>query len=1119
MLRLTLSNRFELLLERLLDRLAGEARSPFAAQQVLVPSTAVRRRIELACADRQGICANVEFSYLAQWLWAQIRQLVDVQDISPFSPALLSWRLFEILGERDFSADQPRLARYLRDADPVMRLDLAQRCAQLIEHYITYRPQWLAAWSEGRRAGIAGLGAGHDDDEAWQAALWRRITAELGTRRQHPAAAFFQRIERLGADAPARAGLPASASIFCLSSLPPLYLDILRQLSQWIDIQVYALNPCREYWFEIVDRKRLGYLAARQQDAHHEVGNALLAAWGKQTQAHIDLLFAADGQIVEDDSVFLPAGGAHLLARVQNSILDLEELAPGSLRLAADDRSIEVHVCHSLSRELEVLHDQLLAMFASSEPPPPDQIVVVVPDLKGAAPLIDAVFGTVPAERRIPYTITGLPQTRVNPVARVLDTLLALAGSRHAASTVFELLQQPAVAARFALAADDLDRIHGWLRQAGIRWGLDAKSRSSLGLPASEDHSFADGMHRLFLAYALGDEAIARNTVVAGRIAAGHPEGGDAATLGRCWSFLQALEELRDDWSQARDASAWQRALSAALDRFTLAGDEWVDDLRSMHAAINELHGNMLRGGARSPLPLAVVHSALNALLDDPGRGGVPSGALTFASLSSLRSLPYRVVCVLGMNDGAFPTANRPPEFDLMARQTQPGDRQRRLDERNLFLDLLLAARQRLYLSYSGRSSRDNSVLPPSVLVAELLDVVAAACADDPADPASVDAVRQRLTVHHPLQAFSPDYFLAGDDPRRRSFNAEYCQALRQRALAAVPLADAAASHSDQAGDGDDGGDESISEATLPFFVGPLEAPAAEWRQVALEQLVQFFRNPCRTLLGRRLDVALTSAGEELQDDEPFLPDYRGIQALAERVLPALLNGCREDEIQSLALAGNEFPAGQLGARLIADELARLQGFAAELRPQLAATPLPAAHASFDYPLDGENWQLAGALGDLRPAGLLRYRYDDLRPADYLTGWINHLFLCAMSPPGVAPQTAWYSRDGSYRLTACEPATARVCLGELIALYRRGLSQPLHFFPKSAWAYANSRQNGLADARRRWNNSRNEAWGEAADPAFKLALRGVAEPLDEAFAACARTVFGPLLEHLEEYRR
>jgi exodeoxyribonuclease V gamma subunit len=297
--------------------------------------------------------------------------------------------------------------------------------------------------------------------------------------------------------------------------------------------------------------------------------------------------------------------------------------------------------------------------FAAADPPTPDQILVLLPDLPAAAPLIDAVFGTAPAERRIPYTITGLPQTRINPIARVLDCLLALCGSRFTASAVFDLLQQPPVAARFALGNDDLALIRDWIRDAGIRWGLDAEPQQPRPAGQPTATALPTACTDLFLAYALGDEPLARNTVIAGRIAAANPEGGDAATLGRWWRFLQALRELRDDWSQARDASAWQRSLSAALDRFTRADDELVDDLRALQATINELHANMLRGGVRSPLPLAVVHSALTACSTTPGAAASRRRRhLLVAEQPARPALPRGLPA--RHDDGAFPSANRP---------------------------------------------------------------------------------------------------------------------------------------------------------------------------------------------------------------------------------------------------------------------------------------------------------------------------------------------------------------------------------------------------------------------------------------------------------------------------
>ncbi|HNL15066.1 MAG TPA: exodeoxyribonuclease V subunit gamma, partial [Accumulibacter sp.] len=618
-------------------------------------------------------------------------------------------------------------------------------------------------------------------------------------------------------------------------------------------------------------------------------------------------------------------------------------------------------------------------------------------------------------------------------------------------------------------------------------------------------------------------EPVARQTVIAGRVAAGQPEGQQALALGRCWQFVSALEAVRAEWSGSLAPADWQHSLNEALSRFTVCETSSSDDLRLVQAAIGELHFNLLRGGARSKLPLAVVHRALKTLLDDPARGGMPSGVLTFAALGSLRTLPYRMVCILGLNDGIFPTVHRPAEFDLLSLQPRRGDRQRRIDERNLFLDLLLSARERLYLSYSGRSPRDNSALSPSVLLAELLDYAATACATDPDDPDSVAAARRRLVVDHPLQPFSLDCFIDGGEPRCGSFNGEYAQSLQRRLTQqaaavtrpAIPVFD-----EDESDDADSEQPErSTSAATLPFFSAPLTPPTEDWRQVDLDLLQRFFRNPCRFLLRQRLNIALHATEEPLQDDEPFLVDYPGRRALCERLLPALLAGADQRQARSLARAGNELPGGAFGERLIDAEVAQMHAFATQLRAKLAADPVPLPPQRFDFLIDGELWQLAAGIGDLRADGLLHYRYARLTAQDYLSGWIDHLFLCACAPTGVVPQTEWLSSDGGYRLRPCPEDEAHRHLADLLALYRQGLSQPIPFFPKSAWAYMTATGDRLAAARRIWQNSQQARWSEQADPAYPLAWRGVADPLDTRFADLAQQVFAPLLAHLEVAER
>ncbi|MDD2872148.1 MAG: exodeoxyribonuclease V subunit gamma [Azoarcus sp.] len=1131
MFSIAFSNRFEILLDTLLDRLAEEQPGPFGLREVVVPSSALRRQVELAIADREGICANVDFGYLAQWLWTQIGRVVEVPLRSPFAPALLAWRVFALIDPRTeagaWVAAHPRLAHYLEGSDARMRFELAERIARVFDHYLTYRPQWLEKWAAGQAAGLGQASVAETADEAWQADLWRRIRDGLALRQTHPAALFLNRVAKMDDAELAAIGLPKTVHVFGLPALPPLYLDMLRELSRVVDVRLYVLNPCREFWFEIVDARRLSWLAARQEDMFHETGNRLLAAWGQQTQAHIGLLFEGEHAVVEDVA-FEPHPGRHLLARLHNAILDLEDLEPGSISLAAGDRSIELHVCHSRTRELEVLHDRLLGLFKGPNPPRPDEIVVLTPDLDASAPLIEAVFGTAPPARRIPWRITGLGGTQENPVAQALDRLLALVASRFPASRVFDLLQQPLVAAHFGLGESELETVHAWMQVAGIRWGLDAaQAEAAAALPL---HTLEEGLHRLFLAWASGEAA--HGATFAGRIGAGAPEGSAGLALGRFWRYAETLQRLRDSLLRTHDAEGWRQALIGALESIVGEAVEQAEAVREVRAAINALGDDMGAGHPDGRVALDVVHPALAARLDDPARGGVPGGTVTFSALSSLRSLPYRVVCVIGLDQGAFPGSDRPAEFDLMAARPQRGDRQRRLDDRNLFLDVVLSARDVLHLSHVGRSVRDGSPLPPSVLVDELLDALATACAEDPSQPDLLAAARHRLTVFHPLQPFSIEYFVADASPDARlsSFHEDYAAALAARLRRAGGLAQAVPDTSawDEADDDGEGDDNASSPALRPFFDAPLPAPEAAWREPDLEQLIRFFRNHCRSLLRDRLGLDLPEADEELEDVEPFLPDWPGRQTLAARLLPTLLArdatvfGVDDGDaaVLELARAGGEYPAGVLGDASLRGEVRTLDHYARRVAAAIA-TPLPAHTCTLEFDLEAEGrserWSLSAAFGDLHAQGLVRHRYDDTRPADYLAAWLAHLMLCAVPVTGVACETLGLSRDGSFRLHAVAPDRARRLLADLLALYRHGLSTPLHFFPKSAWAYILNDES-VAKARLKWNGGQRVEYGEAQNPAYRLALRGLGDPLDEAFFDIARRVFGPLREYLEDGR-
>jgi len=1143
MLHLHFSNRLDTLAAGLLD-LLDQARpaSAWDDEVVVVPSAAVRRWLQRRIALHRGVCAGVAFPFLARWLWQlSARVLPQVGADSPFSPPVLAWRVHAALGDAAFTAPHPTLHRYLAQADEVMRFELAGRIAAQLEQYVTYRPGWLQAWQMGRVLGLDGEGTA--GDEAWQAALWQRLARELSLAEEHPVHAMARALQGAPAHALAAAGLQQPLHVFALPGMPPVYLGALQGLAAVAEVHVHALNPCQHYWYEAVDRRRLAWLHERGRGDGHEIGNRLLSAWGGAAQAHLGALCHAAGDGVLDDARFVDPPTDTLLGAWQRSVLEMEELGPGSHPLAADDRSVEVHVCHSLTRQVEVLHDHLLGLLADNPRLHPSRVLVVTPDLEAAAPLVEAVFGGAPRERRIDFSITGRARSTVNPVARALLDLLSLADSRLPATALYGVLQQPPVARRFGLDPLALQQLLGALRDSGLRWGFDGAHRAALGLPGDNRHTLDDTLQRLFLAEALPDDA---DEPFAGRWPAGSGPL-DSATLGTFWRFVQALRSCCARVSTQAAPTGWASTLRDTVETFIDPGPEGQDDLREVLAAVDSVTAAMRSAGldasGAAPVPLAVVRTALQEALDDPAHGGVPGGGVTFASMSSMRGLPFDVLCVLGLDDGAFPGRSQAAEFDLIARHPQRGDRQRRIDDRQLFLDLLLAADQHVALFFTGRSVRDNAPLPPSVLVSEWVDdVLVPAAAANPDDAASRDAMRRRLVVEHPLQPFSPECF-DPSQPRRQSFDAELAQAVRQgmQALAETAGQEACARHDSAEGgsqgsteegaeeSGDEAADQSIDESLdesleesaeagpqARFFRAPLPPVDAGWHEVNLESLAEFLRHPAQYLLRRRMGLHLAWDEEAPDDDEPFDVSWSAQRALAARLVPLLVAGQDPEAVARAALAGTELPAGDIGEADLSALMPTLVTLAQRWRTLSAAAPLPPHTARLTATLDAQPWSLQGQWSDLRPEGLVRWRAAALSGADRLEAWAHHLLLCADPPPSAPPRTVWLALGSELAFAPVPAAQARVWLEDLLRLYQRGLREPLRLFPKASWAYVESK-GSASMARNAWarHSGSGGSSGESLQPAHRLAWRGRDDALGGDFDAIARQVFGPLRSAIE----
>jgi exodeoxyribonuclease V gamma subunit len=1091
--------------------LATPMREPFAPALVVVPSQGMGRWLTLELARKQGIAMQLEVQLPAKFVWDLSRLcLGQLPEQSAFSPSSLSWRLYDWLCEPEQLAQAPRLAHYLDGGDERRRLSLAVKIADVFDQYLLYRDDWLAAW-EGNE--LLDLGP----DEAWQALLWRELTKD---GHPHRARLLEDVLARLY-DATPINGLPERVLVFGISSLPPHHMRVLEGLARHTEVVIFALNPCREAWGEIRDIAELARqpqsTAGNQQispdDWYLDVGHPLLASLGKQGRDFFDSLFSlASSEGSQEVGLYSEDADLHdasLLQALQNDILRLHTRQPEArLQLREDDRSLELHIAHSPLREVEILHDQLLARFAAEPELTPDQVVVLTPDIERYAPYIEAVFAPREGVPRVPFSLADRSLRAEIPLIEAFLSLLALPESRFTAEDVLALLEQPAVAHRAGIEAEDLSLLRDWLREAGVRWGRDDTHREQLGLPADAAFTWRQGLDRLLLGFAAPPQLAGMNAPLLGNswpLAA--LEGGRAQLLGRLAGFVERLAALAQSLQRPQPLSEWAQSLQQLIDQL-FDEREAGDTLLLLSKACAALQEQAVASGVERPIELALIRQQLTAALEQgSAASGFLTGAVTFCTMVPMRSLPFRLVCLLGLDDGALPRRTPAAGFDLIGQKPRRGDRARRLDDRYLLLEILLSARGGLYLSYVGRDPRSNAVLPPSVLVSELLDAIdltaVSTCRSELArDPGDAETSRTssrlqeqkasaRITHQHPLQPFAPGNFAGA---RHAGFAAPWfhaAQRLSQAVTAAAPFASPLAAPDQDGPDGD------------PLSIEP-------------SQLIHCFKHPARYLLEQRLGLRLTQSDEALAGDEPFSVEWTSQHGLRQLALQAVECGWSEREERAVAAASGWLPVGELGQAHWGQIRGPIRAFAPTLfdqRPEDAAQPL-----LVDIELAGV--RIHGWLDGVTSEGLFDYRLRDLGAWELAPFWLRHLLLNCAATPGISRDSRLLSPKSEWRLGPL--ADARELLLPWLEAYKSALCEPLPVLAKCSYGFARKwRKPGRkepidaarSEARLMWQGN-DYMTGEGQDPWNALAFRD-REPLDERFEALAEQLYGPALDALQ----
>ncbi|WP_430390910.1 exodeoxyribonuclease V subunit gamma [Dyella sp. 20L07] len=1074
-------NRMEDLRDLLSAWLARAPLRPLEDELMLVQSNGIAQWLKWALArpveaGGLGISAAIDVQLPGRFLWTAYRSVLGrdaVPTTSPFDKSRLSWRLLRLLPQHLHEPDFAPLRDFLRDdPDERKRFQLSERVADLFDQYQVYRADWLADWEQGHYRlsdELRGQSKPLAADQRWQARLWQLLLEDVGEKRHNHRAAVHQAfMERIESMRTRPATLPRRIVVFGMSSLPQQTLEALTALARFSQVMLLVANPCRHYWADIIEdrellkaeqRRHAGKtglpIEPRYEDLHLHA-NPLLAAWGRQGRDYIRLLdtfdrpdeyrqrFTAWNRSID---LFADTDSSTMLRQVQQAVLDLEPLPtePAQRKPWRDtDNSLRFHVAHGPQREVEILHDQLLAMFEQADndglPLSPRDVIVMVPDIQTYAPHVQAVFGRLSDKdpRYLPYSLADQPARGAVPLMVALEHLLSLPESRFAVSNLLDLLDVPALRMRFGINEAGLPTLRRWIDGSGIRWGLDETQKQSLDLPGFDQNSWRFGLRRMLLGYAVGDgdawQGIAPYDEVGGL---------DAALVGPLTLLLDQLEHY---WQQLREPATpaqWHERLQALLIDFFDATDPADGDrVARLGDALDDWQKACEEADFASPIPLGIVREHwLKAMDESRLSQRFMGGAVSFCTLMPMRAIPFRVVCLLGMNDGDYPRQRAPADFDLMAQpgHARPGDRSRREDDRYLFLEALVSARDALYISWVGRHVRDNSALPPSVLVGQLRDYLAAGWHRENDDANHSDAGKHLLdamTTVHPLQPFSRRYFSADVNPHLFTYASEWRQAHRTQADSVVAL------------------------------------PLPAWHPDAalgITQLQGFLSRPVRYFFNQRLKVHFGELDEEAVNDEPFaLNALERHLATTTVVHAAIRAGDAGDTVsnatQRLAQQG-VLPPGGFG-ELAKDALAR-EGRELACAWLIACERWPLLNDKIELRLGThglriEDWLTDVRRGDVRrgdgslhvrlelAAGKLLQNPRGIRYDKLITPWIIHLLAHAQ---GLHMQTRVIGQDAQVVLRALDTDEAHRWFDALLDALCIGMCAPLPLARKTVFAW------------------------------------------------------------------
>lgn len=1043
------------------DYCKAPRKDAFEPDVVLVQSIGMQRWLSMQISNYCGIYANMRFLFPNNFFGEIIDVLFEPpgDTLQKSSRDAIIWRLMQELPNLKNHDVFSFINGYLADDYLGIKLfQLSQKLADLYDQYALFRPLWVKSWAKASPEQLQSFAAYTFKDNQqlqkaylWQALLWQRCLR--GQTQEYLWPFLLDKLQDKLLDPLCTARLPREAFVFGLSYLPPLYVELLQIISRHVDIYLFMLNPCAKYWGDAVTKhgeRAIKREAAEQYAAlspaeiaermHVDDGNRLLSNWGGLGRQLLQTLWELD--LPTQESFTLP-GYDSMLHVLQSDILTMTNRGRGQTTddslfalneqpqaFAVSDRSVQVHICHTPLREIEVLHDNLLDMLAQAPDLRPEDIVVIAPDINTYEPYINAVFlSRTQNNCRLSFSISDRLLFKQGLMAAV-DMMLEINKTRFEADKVLSLLEIEVVRQAFGIEAQDLPQLEVWLKDAGIRWGLDGRHKGTavnLKYPRKKvdypENTWRYGLERLLLACAM--PGFMYGDAYEGILSTAEMDFDKKPLLGALLNFIESLNYFHTEFDLTHTPEQWQTLLLRFLDTF-FKDEAYSAEKDRFHKALQHMAAYGELGGFTGTLHLETVRKYLYAKLEsgDFERGFLSQG-ITFCSAKPMRSIPFKVVCFLGMDLENFPAKEHNASFDLIAKNRRRGDRSKRLDDKYLFLEALISARDIFYISYTGHNPGDNSIIQPAVLVSELLET-----ADSTFLPLGTTAASAHIITKHKMHGFDNAYF-NGESERYFSYNLENFTIAKGSGVLRTCFA---------------GATHTLNTAETQSLT-----------EVSPYEFTDFFLNPAKAYLKKRLNINLDTAKDEVLNKEPF--ELKGLEAYAaqrEMLDMMLANRLPEQIMQRLKQSGR-LPHGNLAPKVFSGFYAKLTPFAERLRGFIDNAINGHKPYTENIGIYTGSLHIKGPLpvlclptGDHRhPVKMCFFSYSNDKAEHKLRAWLYHVLACAT---GLSDSMIFI--DGEQMLEFGPVVDAEALLEELSAFYWRGFENPLAFFPKTALEYA-----------------------------------------------------------------